>query len=75
MKATLKVSAIIICSVLFTSCATIFGHSVYSVRINSSPASSFIVLDREGVEIHKGTTPQVVELKSSAGYFKRASYG
>jgi hypothetical protein len=58
-----------------TGCATIFGHSNYKVNINSNPsAANVTITDKKGVEVYKGTTPAMVELKSSAGYFSKAEY-
>lgn len=74
MKPLIKLTLILFIVVTVSSCATIFGKSSYQIRINSSPASSFVILNNNGTEIEKGTTPRMVTLKSSAGYFKRASY-
>lgn len=74
MKSISKLTVVVLLLVVLSSCATIFGKSSYQVRINSSPASSFVILNDKGIEIEKGNTPQVVTLKSSAGYFKKASY-
>lgn len=57
------------------SCASIVSKSIYNVRLNSSPAAANVqVFDRKGREIFNGTTPTQVELKSGAGYFKKAEY-
>jgi hypothetical protein len=62
--------------ILFNSgCATIFGHSHYSVVIKSNPpAATITITNREGMEVFKGAAPAVVDLKSSMGYFSRAIY-
>lgn len=57
------------------SCASIVSKSIYNVKLNSSPeAANVQVFDRKGREVFNGTTPTEVELKSGAGYFKRAEY-
>ena len=72
LKLILSVLAI---PVLFSSCATIFGKSVYPVSINTNPVGATIIItDKRNKEIYKGTTPATVTLKSSAGYFSKAGY-
>jgi hypothetical protein len=62
-------------SILFSSCATIFGKSSYPVSINSSPAGAAVVItDKKGKEVYKGQSPATVTLKSSSGYFSKAEY-
>jgi hypothetical protein len=57
------------------SCASIVSKSYYNVKLNSSPAAANVqVFDRKGREVFNGTTPTEVELKSGAGYFKKAEY-
>ncbi len=61
--------------ILFSSCATILGKSVYPVSINTNPTGATIsITDKKDREIYKGTTPATVTLKSSAGYFSKAGY-
>jgi hypothetical protein len=60
---------------LFSSCATIFGHSSYPVSINSNPAGATVsITDKKGKEVYKGASPATVTLKSSAGFFSKAEY-
>ncbi|HYF30321.1 MAG TPA: hypothetical protein VD993_04325 [Chitinophagaceae bacterium] len=57
------------------SCASIVSKSIYNVRLASSPSEATVqVFDKMGREIFNGTTPTQVELKSGAGYFKKAEY-
>jgi hypothetical protein len=57
------------------SCASIVSKSYYNVTLNSSPETATVqVFDRKGREVFNGTTPTEVELKSGAGYFKKAQY-
>ncbi|MGB0176384.1 MAG: hypothetical protein ACPF9D_04405 [Owenweeksia sp.] len=61
--------------ILFSSCATIFSKSAYPVNITSNPqGANFTITDRDGAEVVKGKTPQIVTLNSSAGYFKKENY-
>jgi len=60
---------------LFSSCATIFGHSSYPVSINSNPSGATIsITDKKSKEVYKGASPATVTLKSSAGFFSKAEY-
>ena len=57
------------------SCASIVSKSYYNVSLKSSPDTARVqVFDRDGREIFNGITPTEVELRSGAGYFKRAEY-
>lgn len=56
-------------------CATIAGSTSYPVTINSSPSEAkFLVSNKSGQEVHSGTTPATVSLKSSAGFFSGEKY-
>jgi len=67
----LSLVALLLCS----GCASIVSKSQYPVSINSSPAGATVsVKDSHGVEVFRGTTPTVVTLKASTGYFSPASY-
>lgn len=60
---------------LLPGCATIAGKSRYPVEIRSYPDGAAItVTNREGNEIYHGVTPVILNLKASAGYFKREEY-
>jgi len=60
---------------LFSSCATIFGHSSYPVSINSNPTGATVsITDKKGTEVYKGASPATVTLKSGAGFFSKAEY-
>lgn len=61
--------------VTLSGCASIAGNSSYPVTLNSSPSeASFVVSNKAGQEVHSGTTPSTVTLKSSAGYFDGERY-
>ena len=61
--------------VLMSGCASIVSKNVYPVNISSTPnGATFTVTDRNGLQVQRGTTPQVIQLKASSGYFKGQKY-
>ena len=63
------------CIILLPSCATLFSKSVYPINIDSTPqGKSFTIINREGREVMRGVTPQIVPLKSSSRYFTSEYY-
>lgn len=68
-------SALLLCSLLLCSCATIVTKSVYPIAVNSAPDGAQITIrNSAGTIIYVGETPAVVQLKSAAGYMSRAEY-
>lgn len=60
---------------LGTSCASIVSKSSYPIAISSTPSQANIsITNKKGIEIYKGNTPANLKLKSSSGFFSRASY-
>jgi hypothetical protein len=60
---------------LLPSCATIVSKSEYPVNIQTSPSNVRVAIkDKNGMVIHKGRTPMIVNLKASNGYFDSANY-
>ncbi len=58
-----------------SGCATIVSGYDYPVSIQSTPPNAeYEVVDRSGVIIHAGQTPETITLAAGDGYFKRASY-
>lgn len=73
LKGKITISAFAL--VAINGCATIAGNSSYPVTISSVPSESkFIVTNESGKEVHSGTTPSTVTLKSGAGYFDGEKY-
>lgn len=71
---TLVIACTFIC-VFSTSCASIFSKSQYPVYINSVPEGAKIsILSGRGILVFEGTTPSLVVLDASEGYFQRADY-
>lgn len=75
-KTTFLIFSLIIITVGISSCATIFGKSKYPVSISSTPpaASILIINNKKQDTVFRGTTPSIVKLKASNGYFQRATY-
>lgn len=57
-------------------CASIVGKTRQEVAIKSVPSEAKleIINMRSGAEVFSGTTPAIVMLERSAGYFKKARY-
>ncbi len=69
-------SGAVLGTVLLTSgCASIVSDSSYPVAINTVPVGAeFVITNDKGQQIHSGTTPSTVTLKSGDGFFSSASY-
>ena len=76
IKNAMKCSMMTLVSIfLFSSCATIFTKTKYSLMVNSNPdGANLVVTDKKGNEIYSGTTPTSLMLKSSSGFFSGAEY-
>jgi hypothetical protein len=62
-------------SLLCTSCATVLSRNKYDVHVRSEPSGAdYRITDRKGRVVKEGTTPDIVRLKASAGYFRKAIY-
>jgi len=62
-------------ALLAAGCASIVSHSNWPITFNSNPSGAEIVItDRNGNQIHRGTTPTTLTLKSSSGFFSPARY-
>jgi hypothetical protein len=65
----------LVAAAMFSSCASIVSKSNYPIVINSHPSeSSILISNSKGMEIFRGHTPATVVLKSSEGFFEKASY-
>lgn len=75
MASFIKITISAFALVAINGCATIAGNSSQPVTVSSVPSESkFIVTNESGKEVHSGTTPSTVTLKSSAGYFDGERY-
>ena len=71
----MKSLAVLPIALLFSSCASIVSKSQWPVSLTSSPAGCQVaVKNSSGVAIHQATTPSIVTLPSSAGFFQAAQY-
>ncbi|MDL2243522.1 hypothetical protein LJB84_01615 [Bacteroidales bacterium OttesenSCG-928-J19] len=61
---------------LFSNCASLFTSTTYDVTFQTNPSDAKIVITdmKKGYEVFIGTTPAIVPLKSSAGFFSKAEY-
>lgn len=72
---SIKVMFVALALALATGCASIVSDSSYAVNITSTPANAeFKIVDSKGVVVYTGRTPSVVNLNSSAGFFKSEKY-
>ncbi len=56
-------------------CASIMSKSDYTVNIHSSPEGArYSIVNKKGIEVMTGTTPDQVTLKANAGYFSGEKY-
>lgn len=56
-------------------CASIVSRSTYPLAINTDPTGADVsIRNKAGVEIYRGLSPAVVDLKAGAGYFSRETY-
>lgn len=75
MKNTLAFITVVCLAVSVTGCASIFNRNQKNVSITSNPSGlSFEVKDRNGMVVHRGTTPATVKLGTASGYFKSQNY-
>lgn len=74
----MKKLAVLLCGIsatLLTGCASVISGPTQNVTITSEPDDAEVTItNKAGVVIHKGVTPQVIELKKSRGYFKGETY-
>jgi hypothetical protein len=71
----LKYLAIPLVLSTLAGCSSIVSKSDYAVSINSTPDDAkFVITNKAGQSVHSGVTPAVINLKSSAGYFKGETY-
>ena len=62
-------------TLMLTSCASIFNRTNQPVSVSSSPSGlSYTVTNSAGQQVGTGTTPGNLNLNTSNGYFKPATY-
>lgn len=71
----LTLSAVVAAIALSTGCSSIVSKADYPVNIQSIPENAnFTITNKAGNQIHKGTTPETVNLKAGEGYFSSEEY-
>lgn len=72
MKQTLILA--LTCGIL-SGCASILSTSDYAVSISSSPdGAKYAIADKSGRTVDSGTTPAIVNLSASSGFFSGQQY-
>lgn len=62
-------------AVVVSGCATIVSDDTYPVTINSNPPGAQVtVKNRDGMDVHKGTTPVTLVLPADNGFFSSGKY-
>lgn len=74
MKLIYRLFSLLLILASLASCASIVSDSRYKVTLDSERKSEFKVKNKYDVTIQSGVTPQVVNLNSGSGYFKKAEY-
>lgn len=70
-----KILSLLIIPLLFTGCASIVDGGSKSVHLNSHPEGAKVTIsNREGKRVAVETTPAVVTLERSSGYFRGEDY-
>jgi hypothetical protein len=75
MKKNLSIIMLLATMIIAGGCASIVSKSNYPFTVNSLPKGADVtVINKKGAEIYRGNTPAQLMLKSSAGFFTKASY-
>jgi hypothetical protein len=71
----IKILSLLITPFLFTGCASIIDGGSKAVHINSNPAGAKVTIsNRDGKAVSVQTTPAIVVLERSRGYFSGEDY-
>ena len=74
-KAVLCMVLLAVMLSLSSGCASIFCGAQKAINIKSKPdGAQFMIMDKKGETIAKGTTPTMVTLKRGRGYFAAGDY-
>jgi hypothetical protein len=75
MKRNLSIVMLLATMIIAGGCASIVSKSNYPFTVNSLPQGADVtVVNKKGTEVYRGNTPAQLTLKSSAGFFSKASY-
>ena len=70
-----KILSLLIVPLIFTGCASILDGGSKSVQIRSNPEGAKVTIsNRAGKEVSVQTTPTIVTLERSSGYFMGEDY-
>lgn len=71
----LFITVVLLLSLLFSSCASIFTSSTSAVSIDSEPqGAKLTIVNKKGEEVYSGKTPATVKLDNSSKYMSGESY-
>lgn len=75
MKTITQTLVLALTCVILSGCASIMSTSDYAVSISSDPAgATYKIVDKNGKTVDSGTTPAIVNLSASSGFFQNQSY-
>jgi hypothetical protein len=70
-----KFAFVIVLSIAFSSCATIFGTTSTSLGVDTDPQGAHVkIFNRNEKLVYEGQSPATVPLPSANGYFKKGIY-
>jgi hypothetical protein len=70
----MKSTALLLCTILMSSCATIFNRGNPTLITTNPNGAKVVITDKNQTVVHQGVSPTSANLKASAGFFKAASY-
>jgi len=70
----MKKTSMLLPMLMLASCASILSKSEYPVSLTSSPSGATVLVKKNGMTVHQGTTPSMITLSASNGFFSPAKY-
>ena len=75
MKTIVKLVSILVILAFLTGCASIISKSMYPVTVSSLPTgATVLIVNEDGKQIYKGTTPATLTLEAGKAYFDAREY-
>jgi len=75
MRTIANVVCVLMISIFLTGCASILSKSMYPVTIDSLPTgATILIVDEDGKQIYKGTSPTTITLEAGKAYFDAREY-
>ncbi|GAC1708531.1 MAG: hypothetical protein NVS9B7_24980 [Flavisolibacter sp.] len=60
---------------MFSNCASIVSKNHWPFTVDSDPAGArVVIINKNGMEIFRGRTPTILNLRSGSSFFVRESY-